>query len=209
MQLIACHPVVASSPTQVMQKYSEYLESGRFQQAYALLSLDAKKNISRREFSALAERQPQEVAALAESLRNPNSEVDIEASVTTQSGEEIPMVYEDGRWKLRAGAVDLYSQATPLSALRSFIRCYEFQRYERMMLLVPNSVRADLTADMLRLTWNGPEKKQMDVLVRQLKEELSRGIVEDLGDRAVLRYGASQMVELIFEDGLWKIEDFR
>ncbi len=59
------------------------------------------------------------------------------------------MVYEGGRWRIDANAVDLYGQATPRQAITGFLRAFERKRYDVILRYVPDAERegtADLAA---------------------------------------------------------------
>jgi hypothetical protein len=116
-------------------------------------------------------------------------------------------VYEDGTWKADVSAVDLYSQATPLGALSAFVRAFEAKRYDVLMRFVPTDKRDGLDEARLQEAWEGDQKEEMQRLIDGLHSQLGTARVEILGSRATVAYGAGGTVQLLLEDGAWKIED--
>jgi hypothetical protein len=68
----------------------------------------------------------------------------VTATVTMPNGEELLLVFEGGRWRLDAAAVDLYGQATPRQALVGFLRAFERRRYDVIMRYVPDAEKEGL-----------------------------------------------------------------
>ena len=58
----------------------------------------------------------------------------------------------------------------------------------------------------LEKAWRGEQKGEMDRLTQALAAALPTARFEHLGDRATMAYGAGGTVELIREDGVWKVE---
>ncbi len=209
--VLACSPAPGSpNPRTALDQYTAALESGRTQDAYALLSAEAKRSVSYEAFERMTRDNPGEVKALVEALKRPTAAPYVTANVTTPDGESLLLVYEDGAWRVDASAVDLYGQTTPEQAVRSFVRAYRNKRYDILMRFVPNSHQEGLDAQKLKKAWEGEQKAEMDQLASALSVGLEEGgKVELLGERATLAYGTSGTVELVREHGLWKIEDFQ
>jgi hypothetical protein len=209
--LIACSPAPGSpNPRTALDQYTAALESGRTQDAYALLSAEAKRSVSYQAFERMTRDNPGEVRALVEALKRPTAPPYVTAKVTTPDGESLLLVYEDGAWRVDASAVDLYGQTTPEQAVRSFVRAYENKRYDILLRFVPSAHQEGLNAQKLKQAWEGEQKAEMDQLASALLVGLEEGgKVELLGERATLAYGTSGTVELVREHGLWKIEDFQ
>jgi hypothetical protein len=213
--LAGCASASPNNPRAALDAYADALEQGRTKEAYALLSDDAKRSFPYEAFERMVRENPKEVKAIAEALARPSSAPLVTATVTAPNGESLLLVYEDGGWKIDRSAVDLYSQATPEAAVVAFIRAYENKRYDVLMRFVPDEAkRADasgppLDAERLRKAWEGDQKEEMDRLTEALRAALPTAKFELIGDRATMAYGAGGTVELLREQGLWKIEEFR
>jgi hypothetical protein len=212
---VGCASSAQSNPRTALSAYAHALAEGRPKDAYALLSDDSKRGLTYEAFERMVRDNPAEMKAIAEALSRPSSPPRVTATVTAPNGESLLLVYEDGSWKIDRSAIDLYGQATPEEAIVAFVRAYENKRYDVLMRFVPEKAkRADgasppLDATRLRQAWEGEQKQEMDRLTRALRAALPTARVELIGDRATLAYGAGGSVELVREDGLWKIEDFR
>jgi hypothetical protein len=191
----------------VLNDYAAALEAGRYQDAYALLSAEAQRDIPFAAFERMARENPDEVKEIARSLRRPISESSVTATVTGADGSTLLLVYEAGSWRVDSSAVDLYSQASPELAMASFVKAFESKRYDVLLRFVPAEKRAGLDEKSLRTAWEGEQKRDMTQLVQALKASLPTAKVELLGDRATLAYGPGATIELLREQGVWKIEE--
>ncbi len=210
--LLACGSATPGSPNPrtALDEYTAALKSGRTRDAYAQLSSEAKRTVSYEAFERMTRDNPAEVRALVEALERPTAPPYVTAQVTAPDGESLLLVYEDGAWRVDASAVDLYGQASPEQAVRSFLRAYENKRYDLLMRFIPAAHQEGLDAQKLKRAWEGEQKAEMDQLASALQSGLAEGPrVELLGERATLAYGTSGTVELVREQGLWKIEDFQ
>jgi hypothetical protein len=106
-----------------------------------LLSDEAKRSMSLEAFRRAVTENPQEVAEIAKALARPATDPIVTATVTVPNGDELLLVYEGGRWRVDAAAVDLYGQATPRQALLGFLRAFERKRYDVILRYVPDADR--------------------------------------------------------------------
>ena len=88
---------------------------------------------------------PQEVVEISRAIGRPTADPIVSATVSLPSGEELAMVYEGGKWRIDAAAVDLYGQATPRQALLGFLRAFERKRYDVVLRFVPDAEKEGLS----------------------------------------------------------------
>jgi len=198
----------ARGPTQTLRAYAEALDQGRVADAYAMLSNEAKRELSLEAFRRMVRENPAEMKEIAKALRRPASTPVVTATIATPDGDSLLLRYESGRWRVDASAIDLYSQATPRQAVTSFVRAFERKRYDVLMRFVPDAKKSGLDAAKLRESWEGSQKQEMQRLIPAVKSALPTATFEEVGDRATMPFGAVGTVELVREHGLWKIEDF-
>lgn len=203
----ACAGAKAEDPQSVLRAYSHALEEGRADDAYRMLSEEARRGISLEAFRRMVKDNPEEVREIARSLARPTATPVVTASVTTSNGQELDLVLENGRWKVEATAIDLYAQDTPRHAIQGFVRAVERKRYDVVLKFVPDAHKEGLDATKLKSAWEGHDKEEIEQVVSQLKLALPTATIEETGDRATMAYGAGTM-QLVRERGLWKIEDF-
>ncbi len=197
------------SPKQVLDAYAQALKAGRTQEAYDLLSDQAKNSISFEAFQRMVQENPGEIQEIAQALERPSGPPLVTATVTTPNGETLLLVYENDEWRVDGSAIDLYSQATPKGAIFAFIRAFENKRYDVLMRFVPNAKREGLDEKKLKAAWEGEQQQEMERLVQALKAAMPTARLEVLGDRATMAYGAGGTVELLREQGVWKVEEFK
>ncbi len=203
----ACAPAPPTDPSSVLRSYARALEEGRADDAYRLLSDDARRGISLDAFRRMVRDDPEGMAELGRSLERPASAAVVTATVTTPSGQDLHLVLDGGKWRIDAHAMDLYAQDTPRRALQGFVRALERRRYDVVVRYVPDAHRSGLDADKLRAAWEGTEKEEIQQLLMALKQALPGATIEETGDRATMPYGSGS-IQLVREHGLWKIEDF-
>ena len=131
--------IVQQAPSDTLRSYAQALEQGRVDDAYRLLSDEAKRSMSLEAFRRAVKENPQEVVEIARSLARPTADPIVTATVSLPSGEELLLVYEGGRWRIDAAAVDLYGQATPRQALVGFLRAFDRKRYDVVLRYVPDA----------------------------------------------------------------------
>jgi|CXWL01.1.fsa_nt_gi hypothetical protein len=203
----ACTGPKAEDPHSVLRSYSRALEEGRAEDAYRMLSDEARRGISLEAFRRMVKDNPEDVREIAKALARPTAAPVVTALLTTSNGQELQLVLENGRWKVEATAIDLYAQDTPRHAIQGFVRAAERKRYDVALKYVPDAHKEGLDPSKLKAAWEGPDKEEIQRIVSQLKQALPTAPIEETGDRATMAYGAGTM-QLVRERGLWKIEDF-
>jgi hypothetical protein len=131
--------LVQQGPSDTLRAYAQALEQGRVDDAYRLLSDEAKRSMSLEAFRRAVRENPQDVLEIARALARPSSDPVITATVTVPNGDELLLVYEGGRWRIDAAAVDLYGQATPRQALMGLLRAFDRKRYDVILRYVPDA----------------------------------------------------------------------
>ncbi len=195
-------------PSQALRAYARALQDGRADDAYRLLSSEAKKSISLEAFRQMVRDNRTEMRDIAETLARPTSDPLVTATATGPKGETVLLVYEGGQWRLEAASIELYSQATPRQAIQAFVRAFDQKRYDILLRFVPDGHRDDLSADKLKAAWEGPQKEEMLRITAALKTALPTAKLEETGDRATMAYGNGGTVQLVREHGVWRVEDF-
>jgi hypothetical protein len=194
-------------PEGVLHAYARALSDGRAEDAYRMLSDDAKRGISLDAFRRMLQGNKEDVKEVSLSLSRPTSPPLVTATLTTPSGQEIDLVLENGRWRIEATAIDLYAQDTPRHAVQGFVRALERKRYDMVLKYVPDAHKEGLDEAKLKAAWEGYDKEEMTAVLAALKQALPGASIEEVGDSAQMPYGSGVM-RFVREHGLWKIEDF-
>jgi hypothetical protein len=212
LALAAAAPACAMSspardPSAVLHAYARALQEGRADDAYRMLSDEARRGTSLEAFRRMVKDDPDQVKEIGQSLARPTAPPMVTARVVAPGGQELDLVLEQGVWKIDATAIDLYAQDTPLHAVRGFVRALERKRYDVILRYVPDAHKEGLDSAKLKSAWEGHDKEEMEQVLSSLKQALPSAKIEEIGDHAALPYGAGTM-QLVREHGLWKIEDF-
>lgn len=205
--LAGCGGATAQDPGSTLRDYGRALEEGRADDAYRLLSDEARRGVSLEAFRRMVKDNPNEVRELGHSLGRPTATPVVTAVVTAPDGQELHLVLENGKWKVDASAVDLYAQDTPKHAVQGFVRALERKRYDVLLRYVPEAHREGLDAAKLKAAWEDEEKTEIEQLLAALKQALPSAVLEEAGERATMAHGAGTL-QLVREHGLWKIENF-
>jgi len=144
------------SPNDVLLAYAEALQQGRADEAYQMLSNEAKRTVSLEAFRRMVKEDPDDVKDIARALSRPGSQPVVTATVTAPNGDKLSLVYEAGRWTIDGTGIDRYGQATPRQALVGFLRAYQKKRFDVLMRYVPDAEREGQT-DAL---WGADANKQ-------------------------------------------------
>lgn len=198
----------SNTPREAIANYARALQEGDARAAYAALSVEAQRRVPFARFEAMMRENPEQVARLARRLQQEPEQLTVTATFKGSPGDELTLTLEDGQWKANLSAIDLYSQNTPLAAVASFVRAFEQRRYDVLLRFVPDGERDGLTAEQLKTAWEGAQKQEMADIVAALQSALPTARVDEYGDKATLVYGSGGTVELLQENGLWKIVNF-
>jgi hypothetical protein len=199
----------AQDPGRVLRDYAAAVRAGDAERAWGLLSDETKRTTTFEAFQAELKRDPEQARELADLMERPIGPPVVTAQLGAPDGEPIQMVQLDGEWHLRLSSVDPYSQASPLAALRSFVRATTHRRYDVLLRLAPSQDRKLLDEDKLRKAFEGTEREEIATLSQAIEAGLGHGRLEVLGDRATFDLGAGSTVELVRENGNWCIENYR
>jgi hypothetical protein len=134
------------SPNAALRAYAQALGEGRVDEAYRMLSDEAKRDLPLEAFRRAVKENPEDIREIARAIARPASDPVVTATVAMPNGDELLLVYEGGRWRIDAAAIDLYGQATPRQALVGFLRAFERKRYDVILRYVPEAEREGLVA---------------------------------------------------------------
>jgi hypothetical protein len=193
-------------PAVTMASFGAALARGDLRAAYQLTSAAFQRRTPYDAFAAALTAAGAEPAVLGQRLVAEAGAVAPRVAVTLELGEEVPLVLEGGRWRIDGPVYEAWGQATPRAAVQTFVRALDAQRYDIVLRLVPDRYRPGLTADRLRLFWEGEHKEEHQALLSRVRAA-ARGPLTETGDEARLVVAPDRVVRLVREAGQWKIED--
>jgi hypothetical protein len=183
--------------------YLSALRSNDARRAYALLSADARREVSYDTFAALwkeheAERK-QQAAALEEDLRG-GADLGERAKVSLENGKTLGLHRQPGGWRLDAPLLSRTHAATPHVAVEVFAAALTARDYEAVMRILTARRREGIG-------------KRVDDFVGSLERNLgdARHRVSFIGkDRAELQWtegGRAYKIILRLERDEWRVDD--
>jgi hypothetical protein len=217
--LAGCAPS-PQSPRDVLHAYASAISEGRADDAYRLLSDDARKGTSLEAFRTMVQKNRNEALELGKSLSRPTEAPFVTAVVPLPSGEQVTLVLEDGLWRVDGDALDFYSHASPRQAIVGFARAFARERWDVLLAYSPESHRDGLTEARLREAWGKravgdgklarpPEGAKIEDAISEIRRALPTATFEETGDRASMSYGGAGVVTFVREHGGWQVEDIR
>ena len=201
-----CGGTSATTPAGAIARFSSALRRGDHADAYNLMSRDFRTRVPFEEFRRHLDSHAAEALDTAEALDSAGAAPEETAVVQFADGDKVVLVRQDDRWRLRDNIVDFYSQSTPRKALRSFVRAMERERYDVVLRFVPEADREGMTVEHMEEAWSGEGREEIERLLMNLRAHMDEPI-EEVGDRASMRYGERFTVRFVRQDGAWRIED--
>ncbi len=132
---------VQRAPADVLRAYAAALGQGRADDAYAMLTDEAKRSLPLEAFRRAVRESPEDMAEMARALARPASDPVVTATVALPDGEELTLLLERGAWHVDGATIDRYGQSTPRQALLAFLRAFERKRYDVLLRFVPDAER--------------------------------------------------------------------
>lgn len=203
---IGCnHPI--SRPEDALKAYVAALKQGDHKRAYSLLSKELRQRCTLYQFvSNVRQQGAKSLRQIEPLLTNPRN-ITYRAHLKLSEHDRFVLVKENGVWRIASDPLNFYSQKTPREALVSFVRALERRRYQVLLRFVPNKWRHTMTTADVKKLYSGSNEEKTRTLLRNLKANLDNRIEVKSG-KAVMLYGENHQVQMIKEDGVWKILEF-
>lgn len=202
----ATPPVRPHSPEHTIKAFSQALNRGDRELAYAMMSQAYRKRVSMKQFEQLLKENAEETASMIEALSRPRHTAPQIAVIRYDEDSEIRLQRTDGHWLIASDVINFYDQSTPRAALRSFLLAMERRRYDVVTRLVPTADKEGITTERMREAWSGEAREEVERMLANLRNHVDAPI-EVVGDHATMPYGDHMRVQFLREGGVWKIED--
>jgi len=193
------------APSATLATFGAALERGDYRAAYALTSIGYRSRTTYDAFAAALTADAAGTKAFGRRAAAAAPHVPPRVEIPLELGDTVPLVLEQGQWRVDGPAFEPWGQGTPRAALRTFVRALEAKRYDILLRLAPRRYRGELTADRLRRYWEEERREDGPPLLGRLRAGLTAPIAE-MGDEAHLPLGADREARLVREDGLWRVE---
>lgn len=196
----------ALTPEQTVTAFARALSEGKLEAAYALMSDDYKARVSLEAWKKQLGENAQEVFEVSNTLSRVRGPAREEAVLRHGEDGELRLRKVGDRWLVTTDVVNFYDQSTPRAAIAAFVRALSRQRYDILMRLVPNADKEGMTTERMQAAWSGEAREEVERMLESLRTHLDAPI-EVVGNHATMPYGDHARVQLVREDGVWKVED--
>ena len=142
-------------------------------------------------------------SAVARALDRPVVHLERRARVHLQGGRVVELVREEGRWRVAHGGLQFARADTPHAALVTFMAAYDAGRLDVLRTLIPRRYLSAYAAD----TSLAQRLEAMASRIEAARPALGGKRPAIDGDRARIPYGRGRAVELVREDGAWRVLD--
>lgn len=192
-------PIAPSSdPEPALVAWRQAIAKGDAHAAYALLSSSLRARVSESDFALQWKAAQADLSAQEEALHAPATLR--RASAELSDGRAWPLVHEPDRWRIAAVHPLAPGGDTPEDLLRRLIAAVDARDFDALL---------GLLAEPLRTT---VEQALADRVAR-LKAAVRHGSVElagasSSGTTARLRYDPRYHIDLVLENGRWRVADF-
>jgi len=193
-----------AAPGAALAQFGEALARGDLRAAYAMTSEDLQRRVPFQAFAAGFQGPAADPASLGRRIASEAERVAPRVEVELAAGERVPLVFEEGRWRVDGPVYEAWGQETPRAALRTFVRALDARRYDVLLRLVPDRVRGGLTAERLRSFWEESDADVHRRLLAKVRAAAAAPLVE-AGDEAHAPLADGGEVRLVREPGGWKI----
>lgn len=185
----------ARSPQATLLAYAQAIEQQDPRAAYLLLAHDRRAQLSESEFAARFRAGTAELRVQARHLRQAALTGRLHERARVESAGRVSLLErEPAGWRVSVpGRIELGAQ-TPEEALRRFVQALEERSFDALLRLLAEPLR-------------GAVERELAERLSRLKAALGKPIPLD-ADRARIRYDPRYHLDLLRENGQWRVADF-
>jgi hypothetical protein len=188
-------PALKLDPAGTVARYAAAIAHNDPHAAYALLSSTLREQRSEAEFTLQWKAAARELATQEQRLRAQGGSLPRHANVRLADGRAVPMSHDADGWKVSAVRPLEAEAATPEEALRRFVEALEARDFDAVLRLLADPLRATV-------------EQALNDRLEHLRRAARGGLIETSGDRARIRYDSRYHLDLVKENGQWRIADF-
>jgi hypothetical protein len=183
----------ASDPEPALAAWRQAIAKNDPHAAYQLLSSALRTRVTEADFALQWKAAQADLSAQEEALHAPHAVR--HAAGELADGRAWPLVHDSDRWRIAAAHPIDPGGDTPEDALRRLIAGVDAHDFDAVVALLAEPLRGTL------------ESALADRLAR-LKAALRRGAIEASGNTARVRYDPRYHLDLVRENGRWRVADF-
>jgi len=192
-------PPPTSDPEPALAAWRGAIAKNDPRAAYQLLSTSLRARITAEEFALQWKAAQADLSAQEEALHQPHAVR--QASGELSEGRAWPLVRDPDRWRIAAPHPFEPGGDTPEDTLRRLIAAVEARDFDALLGLLAEPLRTTL-------------EQALSDRVTRLKTALRRGGIENSGGSSAtgsiarVRYDSRYHIDLVQENGHWRVADF-
>lgn len=179
-------------PRDAARQYEQAVSQKDAAALHALLSREARSTYSLKDVAELLERDQADLSSRASACAEPAAELRATAVVASPSGLELGLALEDGLFRIDSDSALFPRPQTPEAAVRALVWALKSGETERVEAVLSAERRAGL-------------EERRAALLESLSG-LDRASVQVRDHRAVVELPDGQEIELVEEQGVWRVE---
>lgn len=180
-------------PDATLRAWAQAIATNDTQAAHRLLSSSLRESIREADFAMQWKAALPDLAAQQDALRAGHAVRS--ASGELADGSAWPLAHEERQWRLGAAQPLDPGGDTPVDAVRRLVAAIEARDFDAVLTLLAEPLRSTV-------------EQALAERLGRLKTALARGHVEASGGTARLRYDPRYHIDLVQENGRWRIADF-
>lgn len=194
LAICGCAGAAVPDPRTAGSEYEAAVKKQDATALYELLDEEAKRALDERRVAQLLKESQKELLARAEALAGPDATVTAQAELRFSDGEVVVLQLEDGRFRLSSAAAFPSGANTPVQALHELRVALSRRSYQGLLQVLSSDTRASVEDQAADLVGALEQPETLDIVVN--------------GDRATVTTPGGHRIDLLNEDGIWKVRDF-
>jgi hypothetical protein len=183
----------AADPTALLRAWADAIQRDQPSQAWHLLAPELRARIPETDFrlawrSALTDLAAQQ-EAIAARVRVRQADAEL------PDGRALALAHENGLWRIAAARPVAVGGETPEDTVRRLLAAIEAHDFDALLGLMAEPLRTLI-------------EQSMSERADRLRAALRRGPLDSSGTPARIRYDARYHLDLVQENGRWRIADF-
>lgn len=193
--LIACAAPRLPSPETAVESYVQALKIEDAKALREMMTNESRESMSEQEIESILKADKKELTERAQALASDETSVERSSRLFLKNGRQVRLLWQRGGFRLDDAAALPVRPHSPVQVLALLEAAVESKNFELFLSLLSESAQEELKATFSAL--------QMSLSGR------AAAIIETRGNVAVIELPDGLLIELVKEQGAWRIEELR